>query len=73
MREVYCNMCGKKMTGFEKSNAFNMSGVAKYGSRFDGERFEIDLCTECLDTLISKCKITPIDSLENVDNLAYAD
>lgn len=31
-----------------------------YGSKFDGENLNINICCICMDHLIERCKVSPI-------------
>ena len=56
MARIYkCNMCGEIM----KYSGVLFKGVFPYGSRYDGDTFEIDLCPSCIDKLTDNCKISP--------------
>lgn len=57
---VYCNMCGKKMDFYDIQENLSLRGEMGYGSVHDGECYCLDLCCECMDKLIDKCKISPL-------------
>lgn len=59
-REYICNKCGKKMDEYDIQERLAVYQQLGYGSKFDGERVEIDLCCECFDRIIEECKISPI-------------
>lgn len=55
-----CNVCGKKIPEVEMDH-FSLVGRVGYGSRlYDGDYLELDICNDCLDNLINRCKIHPI-------------
>ena len=60
MTKVICNCCGKEIN----SATFHLDEVLPYGSKYDGDSFTIDLCTDCSDKLTdmirSLCKIDPV-------------
>lgn len=53
-----CNKCGKTIV---HNTSVEISGVAPYGSEFDGGFYNIVLCPECLDELIKSCTIIPVE------------
>lgn len=55
-----CNVCGKVLTRCEEKNHVKINQVMGYGSQFDGDRVDMDICNECFDRLIESCKIDPI-------------
>lgn len=57
---VTCNMCGKKLNYWDLKEKFSIHTRMGYGTNYDGEHLELDLCSKCMDTLIKKCVITPI-------------
>ena len=59
-KEFYCNKCGKKMDEFDVQEDFSFNQTLGYGSKYDGECLELDLCCKCMDELIDSCKIDPI-------------
>jgi hypothetical protein len=59
-REYICNKCGKRMNEYDIQERLSVYQNLGYGSKFDGERVEIDLCCDCFDTIIEECKISPI-------------
>lgn len=59
-REYLCNMCGKKLDEYDIDEKFSLDRRLGYGSRNDGGMLELDLCCDCMDDLISKCKINPV-------------
>lgn len=55
-----CNICGKVLTKCEEKNHVKINQVMGYGSQFDGDRVDMDICNKCFDKLIERCKIDPI-------------
>ncbi len=51
MKICKCNKCGKEISGDE---AIGWSFICPYGSDFDSDQVEIDLCTPCLDEEIRR-------------------
>ncbi len=60
-RRVICNKCGKSMDMLDIQQKFNLRGVLCYGSKYDGQKYELDLCCTCMDDLMESCRIAPID------------
>lgn len=62
--KIFCNVCGKEFDVFDKQENFNIhTGEIGYGSRYDGDSINLDMCCDCFDKLmedlIPKCKINP--------------
>lgn len=59
-----CNMCGNKFDIWDEQANFGIHRIPSYGSKFDGERIELDLCCDCfdkiMDIVIPMCKENPI-------------
>ncbi len=66
-KELYCNKCGKKMDIFDIQEHLSLQGRFGYGSKYDGDDYDLDLCCECMDKLIDECVIPPVDSLIHCD------
>lgn len=62
MQEVYCNKCGKKFNIWDLNERFSMHRRMGYGSKYDGDSLELDLCCECMDKLIESCTISPVET-----------
>lgn len=62
--KTLCNLCGKEFDEWDKKEWFGLHTRVGYGSKFDGDGIDLDLCCECfdklMDKLISECKINPI-------------
>lgn len=62
MTNIQCNVCGEEPKRVHI--AIEMHQIIGYGSRYDGEKIDLDVCANCVDTIldaISKvCKISPI-------------
>lgn len=58
-------MCGKDLDLFDTQEGFSFwSPQIGYGSKYDGERLELDLCCDCMDRIIEQCKISPVVDAE---------
>lgn len=65
--EYKCNMCGKTMDTYDRNLDMSFGRSIGYGSKYDGEIFDIDLCCDCFDKLVDFCKIPPLRKCVNVD------
>lgn len=65
-RRTLCNVCGKTFTDYDEQEHIGLHTKLGYGSEYDGEVIDLDVCCECfdkmLDKLVSQCKINPIQS-----------
>lgn len=69
MRKRVCNMCGKDFDIFDEQEDFSMYRNIGYGSKYDEQKIELDLCCDCFDKLVDEyimpnCKISPIEDCE---------
>lgn len=55
-----CNLCGKEFDLWDDSLDIHIRRDIGYGSEHDGERLDMRVCCECLDKLISACKVSPV-------------
>lgn len=64
MKQTVCNMCGKTFDMEDEANDFTLYARFGYGSKRDGDNFNLDLCCECcdkfVDELVEKCKVDPV-------------
>ena len=56
MKKYYCNKCGKELDIFDIQSGIRMHDVLGYGSKYDSEAINLDLCCECTDELIDYIK-----------------
>lgn len=61
-----CNMCGNDFDVWDEQENFSIHKYIGYGSRFDNERIDLDVCCDCFDRammeyIIPKCKLMPFD------------
>ena len=54
-----CNICGKKFDILDANESFNIHKKLGYGTKYDGEILDLNICCSCMDELISKCKKNP--------------
>lgn len=58
-KEIHCNKCGKKFDMWDIQEDFSIRRTIGYGSRYDGDKLNINLCCDCMDGLIEECVISP--------------
>lgn len=73
-KRTVCNLCGKTVDERVMDCDFSIHTSLGYGSKYDGDWLDIDLCPECADKVIDalqdKCKIqirTPLFPETNVE------
>lgn len=57
---LYCNKCGKKIDNMHVFSGLSVTKRLEYGSKYDLDLLELDLCGDCLDKIIDECAITPV-------------
>ena len=72
--ETVCNMCGKPFDVLDRNQNFCFHRPIRYGSRFDMDELDLDLCCDCFDKIMVKyiipnCKYSPILMDDNDDDL----
>lgn len=60
MQQRMCNKCGKPFDIFDRQEDFSIYRHIGYGSKYDGDKLELDICCNCMDKFIDSCKISPI-------------
>ena len=55
-----CNKCGRVFDEWDENLNFHISNYMTYGSKYDDDVVEIDLCIKCADELIDSLAISPI-------------
>ena len=61
-----CNMCGKVFDNYDEFMGFSIHRILGYGSKYDGDTLELDLCCECVDKLIEMCTVSPLRAAPKV-------
>lgn len=68
MRACICNVCGKALKNPRDLDFVNIHFRIGYGSKYDGDMIDMDICPECLDKMLIKYiptfKINPLISGE---------
>lgn len=62
MRTYICNKCGKAMDDLDIQERFSFDQYLGYGSKYDMNKLELDLCCACMDQLIDECIVPPVIS-----------
>ena len=70
--ETVCNMCGKPFDVLDRNQNFCFHRPIRYGSRFDMDKIDLDLCCDCFDKIMVKyiipnCKYSPIQLEDHED------
>lgn len=55
-----CNKCGKTLDLFDKQERFVFRRKCGYGTKYDGMGIELNLCCDCMEELITACKVSPV-------------
>lgn len=63
--KTICNMCGKEFDEWDVQEQFGFHHHVGFGSHFDVQIIECDLCCACFDRMMKEyilpnCKIDPI-------------
>ena len=61
MQKKYCNVCGKEFNEWDAQENFSIKKRIGYGSKYDMQDLELDICIDCMDKLIDRCRISPIE------------
>lgn len=60
-KRIYCNKCCKELDYYDIQGSQRMSGRFRYGSKYDLQTFELNLCCDCFDKFIESLEIQPFD------------
>lgn len=60
--KIFCNLCGKEMDRWDRQEGFSIHRRCGYGTKYDGETLELDICCDCMERLIDSCRLSPIES-----------
>ena len=84
MKKYYCNKCGKELDVFDMQSGIRMHDILGYGSKYDEEAINLDLCCECTDELIDYIKnngkinpiqaaseLTPMDAVDTDNSVSF--
>lgn len=59
-KTILCNMCGKQFDIWDTQEDFSINRRLGYGTKYDGDELQLDLCCDCMEKIIDECKISPI-------------
>ena len=45
---------------WDEQEGFSIRTRCGYGTKYDGDEIELDLCCDCMEKLIDECKISPV-------------
>lgn len=57
---ITCNHCGKVFDLWDTQEGFSIKKRLGYGTKFDGDELNMNLCCDCMEQLIDDCLISPI-------------
>lgn len=60
MKNYICNKCGKPFDMWDENEHFHIYTKFGYGTKFDGDELQLDLCCSCIEELVDSCTISPI-------------
>lgn len=66
--KTFCNRCGKRFDMWDELNGFESEARLGFGSKYDGDILQLDLCCACMDALIEECRISPLVSGEGSED-----
>lgn len=61
--EKVCNKCGKPLDIWDKQEDFSLVRKLGYGTAYDGEILELQVCCDCMETFITECVVSPVREL----------
>lgn len=66
--KTLCNVCGKEFDMWDEQEDLGLHTRFGYGTKFDGDSIDLDICCNCFDKLMDKfipmCKINPITGMD---------
>lgn len=63
INNTICNKCGKIFDIWDKQEAFFFEKHLGYGTKYDGDKLSLHLCCDCMEDLIDKCVIFPVNEI----------
>lgn len=54
-------MCGRDFDTWDKQEDFSIHKRCGYGTKYDGETLNLDICCDCMERLIDSCEVSPIE------------
>lgn len=65
MKKLVCNMCGKELDMWDEQEGFSIYRACGFGTKFDGDSIQLDLCCDCMEKLVDSCLVSPVISKHN--------
>lgn len=59
-KKLICNKCGKVFDIWDIQSGFFIYKHLGYGTKYDGEYLNLDICCNCMEKIIDSCIISPI-------------
>lgn len=59
-KKIICNKCGKTFNEWDTHEDFSIYKHLGYGTKYDGDYLQLDICCGCMEKLIEECAISPI-------------
>ncbi len=54
-----CNICGEEFDVFDSHENFSINKYLGYGTKYDGDYLNLNICCDCMNKIIEDCKISP--------------
>lgn len=65
--KIICNKCGREFDDWDYIENFKLKKERLgYGTKYDSDRLDLDLCCSCVEQLIDDCKISPISEYKDI-------
>lgn len=55
-----CNICGEEFDIWDSQENFHIHQDCGFGTKFDGDRVELNICCVCMEKLVEHCNISPV-------------
>ena len=55
-----CNLCGNVIDPMTGRGGIHISEELGYGSKYDMDLLDMEICYECLDRIVDACRISPV-------------
>lgn len=62
MANKICNKCAKEFDMWDEQEGIIVFRKLGYGTVYDGETLDLNLCCGCVESLIESCIISPLKS-----------
>lgn len=66
-KTIRCNKCGKIFDLWDEQEAYSIYRKLGYGTKYDGDVLQLDLCCGCMEKLIDECVIRPVIEADDLD------